>query len=69
MYLSDVFTIACNLAGIPGLSFNGGFNAEGLPLGMQLLGPTFAETRLLETAHALESQFDFNSRRPELSGA
>jgi len=65
MYLSDVFTISCNLAGIPGISINGGFSPDGLPLGMQLLGPAFSEKQLLETAHVLENQFDFTQRRPQ----
>ena len=54
MYLSDVYTVTANLAGIPGLSMPCAFTAEGLPVGLQMLGPHFAEGRLLRLAHALE---------------
>jgi aspartyl-tRNA(Asn)/glutamyl-tRNA(Gln) amidotransferase subunit A len=54
MYLSDVFTISCNLAGLPGLSLPCGFTAENLPVGLQLLGKPFDEETLLATAAAYE---------------
>lgn len=54
MYLSDIFTITANLAGIPGISVPCGKNAQGLPVGMQLLGKHFDESRLLNIAHAFE---------------
>ncbi len=66
MYLSDIFTISCNLAGIPGLSLNAGFSQEGLPVGMQLLGPSFSEHRLLETAQCLEASLGLLNQRPSL---
>jgi aspartyl-tRNA(Asn)/glutamyl-tRNA(Gln) amidotransferase subunit A len=53
MYLSDVFTIGANLAGIPGLTVPMGL-ADGLPVAVQLLGPADAEPRLLQAARALE---------------
>jgi aspartyl-tRNA(Asn)/glutamyl-tRNA(Gln) amidotransferase subunit A len=55
MYLSDVFTIGANLAGIPGLSVPMGL-ASGLPVGVQLLGPADAEPVLLRAARALEAE-------------
>ena len=56
MYLSDVFTIPCNLAGIPGISVPCGLSADGLPIGAQLLGPHFGEEKLLTAAAAIERE-------------
>ena len=53
MYMADVFTIPVNLAGLPGISYNTGFNSEGLPLGMQLIGPRWSDAMLLEMAATL----------------
>jgi len=64
MYLSDVYTVAANLAGIPGLSVPCGFTRSGLPIGLQLLGPPFAEERLLRVARMYESATDWHTRRP-----
>ena len=50
MYLEDIFTLPASLAGIPALAFPVGFDAAGLPIGMQLMGPAFAEQRLLQMA-------------------
>jgi aspartyl-tRNA(Asn)/glutamyl-tRNA(Gln) amidotransferase subunit A len=69
MYLADIFTIAANLAGICGLSLPCGFaNVEGkkLPIGLQLLGPAFAEARLLQIAHAYEQSTAWHTERPGL---
>jgi aspartyl-tRNA(Asn)/glutamyl-tRNA(Gln) amidotransferase subunit A len=54
MYLSDIFTIPCNLAGIPGISVPCGMSAEGLPIGAQLLGNLFREETLFTAAAAIE---------------
>ncbi len=54
MYLADMFTNPANLAGLPALSIPWGTDEAGLPIGMQLIGPRFAEERLLETAAAVE---------------
>jgi aspartyl-tRNA(Asn)/glutamyl-tRNA(Gln) amidotransferase subunit A len=54
MYLNDVFTVPASLAGIPGISVSAGCSAEGLPLGLQLLGRAFDEAMLLRVAHVLE---------------
>jgi aspartyl-tRNA(Asn)/glutamyl-tRNA(Gln) amidotransferase subunit A len=55
MYLADVFTLACNLAGLPGISVPCGFTAEGLPIGAQLLGKPLDEATLLRAGHVIES--------------
>lgn len=57
MYLSDIFTITCNLAGLPGISIPAGKNAQGLPIGIQLLANHFQESILLRAAHGLEKTF------------
>jgi len=67
MYLVDAFTLPVNLAGLPGISIPGGFTREGLPLGLQLIAPHFAEESLLQAAHAFENATDFHTRRPKLS--
>ena len=64
MYLSDIYTIAVNLAGLPGLSQPCGFGADGLPVGLQLVGDYFSEARLLNTAHQLQHVTDWHTRRP-----
>lgn len=53
MYMADAFTIPVNLAGLPGISFNAGFNSEGLPLGVQLIGPRWSDALLLDMASSL----------------
>jgi aspartyl-tRNA(Asn)/glutamyl-tRNA(Gln) amidotransferase subunit A len=65
MYLNDVFTIPANLAGIPGISIPGGFS-EGLPVGVQLLAPSFEEARLLRVADAFQRATDYHTRWPRL---
>ena len=69
MYLNDVYTVNCNLAGLPGISLPGGFAEQGgklLPLGLQLMGPAFAETKLLQIARMYEQATDYHLRRPVL---
>ncbi len=67
MYLSDVFTVTCNIAGIPGISIPAGFTdgEKPLPIGLQLLGPNFSEPRLLRIAQMFQSATDFHRRRPK----
>ncbi|MFZ6027759.1 MAG: Asp-tRNA(Asn)/Glu-tRNA(Gln) amidotransferase subunit GatA [Chloroflexota bacterium] len=67
MYLEDVFTLPANLAGVPGISFPVGFDAAGLPVGMQLMGPHFREDLLLKTAHVYQQATDWHTRTPGLS--
>ncbi|WZO99528.1 Asp-tRNA(Asn)/Glu-tRNA(Gln) amidotransferase subunit GatA [Isosphaeraceae bacterium EP7] len=66
MYLSDIYTITTNLAGIPGLSIPCGLTGTGLPIGLQLLAPAFAEENLLRTARVYEKMTDWHFRRPGL---
>ena len=68
MYLSDVFTLTINLAGLPGLTLPAGLTGEGLPVGLQLIGPHFSEELLLQTGHLLEEEIAFNRNcgRPAL---
>ncbi len=67
MYLEDVFTLPTNLAGVPGLAFPVGFDREGLPIGMQLMGPHFREDVLFRTAHAYQQVTDWHKRVPDLA--
>jgi len=67
MYLSDVFTIATNLAGIPALSLPCGLSEEGLPLGLQLTAGPFREELILRAGHAYQQATDFHLRRPPLT--
>jgi aspartyl-tRNA(Asn)/glutamyl-tRNA(Gln) amidotransferase subunit A len=67
MYLSDIFTISVNLAGVPGLSLPCGFTAAGLPIGLQLIGPAFGEEALLRAGHAYQLATDWHERRPPLT--
>ncbi len=64
MYLSDIYTIGVNLAGLPGLSHPIGFGAGGLPVGLQLVGDYFTEGRLLDAAHRFQQSTDWHQRRP-----
>ncbi len=66
MYLSDIFTISTNLAGIPGISVPCGFSASGLPIGVQFLAGHFEEGKLLQIASAYEKAAGLEKRRPEL---
>ena len=64
MYLADIYTTPVNLAGLPGLSHPCGFDAAGLPVGLQLIGNYFSETRLLTAAHRFQQATDWHLRRP-----
>ncbi len=66
MYLSDIYTITTNLAGIPGLSIPCGLTKSGLPIGLQLMAPAFAEEKLLRTARVFEKATDWHTKRPGL---
>jgi aspartyl-tRNA(Asn)/glutamyl-tRNA(Gln) amidotransferase subunit A len=65
MYASDVLTVPVNLAGLPGISIPCG-TSERLPVGFQLVGPAFAENRILHAAHALEAALGFDPRPPAM---
>jgi len=66
MYLCDVFTLSMNLAGIGGLSLPCGFDANSLPIGLQIMGPAFGEEQVLRVAYAYEQATEWHTRRPEL---
>jgi aspartyl-tRNA(Asn)/glutamyl-tRNA(Gln) amidotransferase subunit A len=66
MYLSDIFTIPANLAGIPGISIPCGFTKGGLPIGLQLLGKSFDEEALIRVAHTFERNTDFHKKKPKI---
>jgi len=65
MYLSDIFTLSANLAGIPGMSVPCGFSKNRLPIGLQLMGPHFAEGTLLKVAYNFEQATDFHTKKPK----
>jgi aspartyl-tRNA(Asn)/glutamyl-tRNA(Gln) amidotransferase subunit A len=67
MYLEVIFTVPVNLAGICGVSLPCGFDPDGLPIGLQLLGPAFGEAVILRVAHAYEQATEWHTRRPELA--
>ncbi len=68
MYLSDVYTISTNLAGLPGLSVPCGFSQSGLPIGLQLIGKAFDEGNLLSIAHDFDREHQFGRQAPNLEG-
>lgn len=68
MYLADVFTLPVSLAGICGISIPCGFDRDGLPVGLQLIGPAFGEQRVLEVAHVFQQTTDFHLQKPKWHG-
>jgi aspartyl-tRNA(Asn)/glutamyl-tRNA(Gln) amidotransferase subunit A len=64
MYLSDIYTIAVNLAGLPGLSIPCGFDSKGLPVGLQIIGNYFREAQMLNVAHQYQVATDWHLRAP-----
>lgn len=66
MYLEDIFTLPANLAGVPGLAFPAGFDQQGLPVGIQLMGPHFREDLLFRIAHVYQQATDWHTRQPAL---
>jgi len=65
MYLSDIYTIAVNLAGLPGMSLPCGFDGANLPVGMQLIGNYFGEAKMLNVAHQYQLATDWHMRMPQ----
>ena len=66
MYLSDIYTIGVNLAGLPGISVPCGFTGGGLPIGLQVIGQPFREAELLAVAHTYEQGHDWHTRHPAI---
>jgi aspartyl-tRNA(Asn)/glutamyl-tRNA(Gln) amidotransferase subunit A len=65
MYLSDIYTIAVNLAGLPGMSIPCGFDGKGLPVGLQIIGNYFREAQMLNVAHQYQLATDWHARAPQ----
>ena len=66
MYLSDIYTIAANLAGVPAISIPCGFDENNLPIGLQILAPAFGEDKLLRIARMFEAQTDWRKKKPPI---
>lgn len=64
MYLADIYTVSANLAGIPAISIPCALSKEGLPIGLQILGPHFGEEKILKTAYALEQELKVSTLAP-----
>jgi aspartyl-tRNA(Asn)/glutamyl-tRNA(Gln) amidotransferase subunit A len=64
MYLSDIYTIAVNLAGLPGMSIPCGFGANNMPVGLQIIGNYFDEARMLNVAHQYQLSTDWHTKQP-----
>ena len=64
MYLSDIYTVSLNLAGLPGLSMPCGFDRQGLPIGAQLVGPALGEAKVLSAAHAFQLETAYHRQSP-----
>jgi aspartyl-tRNA(Asn)/glutamyl-tRNA(Gln) amidotransferase subunit A len=65
MYLSDIYTIGANLAGIPGMSIPCGFTKSGMPIGLQILAAPFEEAKMLRIGRMYENFTDWHTRRPK----
>jgi aspartyl-tRNA(Asn)/glutamyl-tRNA(Gln) amidotransferase subunit A len=69
MYLTDIYTVTCNLAGLPGVSIPCGFTKAGLPVGLQIIAAPFEEEQLLRVACMHEKATDWHTKRPALASA
>ncbi len=66
MYLSDIFTISVNLAGVPAISIPCGFSKDGLPIGLQIIGRHFDEETIIRAAYTFEQNTDYHTKRPKI---
>lgn len=66
MYLSDIFTVSVNIAGLPGLSVPCGFDKSGMPIGAQIIGPALGETKVLNAGYAYQQKTNFHKNFPEV---
>jgi aspartyl-tRNA(Asn)/glutamyl-tRNA(Gln) amidotransferase subunit A len=66
MYLSDIFTVSVNIAGLPGLSVPCGFDKSGMPIGAQIIGPALGEQKVLNAGYAYQQNTDFHKKYPEV---
>ena len=69
LYLSDIYTVPANLAGLPALSMPCGFDRSGLPIGAQLIGPALGDLAVLDAAHAYQQETDWHRRHPDTPAA
>jgi aspartyl-tRNA(Asn)/glutamyl-tRNA(Gln) amidotransferase subunit A len=69
MYLADIYTIGANLAGLCGISLPCGFDDRGLPIGLQLMGPSLGESTLLRLGHQYQVNTDFHTRVPGIAAS
>ena len=69
MYLSDIYTISVNLAGLPALSLPCGFDNDGMPIGLQIIGKRFDEPTILRVAYQFEQATEWHKKKPKLSSA
>ncbi len=67
MYLGDIYTVPVNIAGLPALSINCGYDADGLPIGLQLIGPAFGEPAILKAAYAFEQATPDAHKQPVIA--
>ncbi|MDP3512216.1 MAG: amidase family protein, partial [Sulfuritalea sp.] len=65
MYLSDIYTISTNLAGLPGMSLPCGFGRNNMPVGLQIIGNLFDEARMLNVAHKYQQVTDWHTQMPK----
>ena len=68
MYLSDIYTVSVNLAGLPGISIPCGLDSKGMPVGAQLIGPALGEGKVLGAAHAFQQETDYHKLAPTAKG-
>jgi aspartyl-tRNA(Asn)/glutamyl-tRNA(Gln) amidotransferase subunit A len=66
MYLSDIYTISVNLAGVPAIVVPCGFSSGKLPIGLQIIGRPFEEDKILRAAYAYEQATDWRAKRPNI---
>ena len=66
MYMADIYTIATNLSGVPGISVPCGFDGDNLPIGLQIMTSAFTEEKLLRIARMFEKHTDWHRRKPEM---
>ena len=66
MYMADIYTVSVNLCGLPGISLPCGYSEEGLPVGMQLIGDSFSDDKLIAAATAYQVLTDYHEQRPAI---
>ena len=66
MYLSDIYTISINLAGLPAISLPCGFDGDGMPIGLQIIGKHFDEATILRLAHHYEKATEWHKKKPKV---